>query len=127
MTMLAIPTGRPGRSGVVEGGKADMVVVYVDDWRRSTGEGRRARRWSHLFADRGSELDRFGRRLGIPREWRHDGPSGVHYDLTDAMRPLAVKLGAVEIRLGSSKWRAVVRQARRTATRSCGSRPGRVA
>lgn len=53
----------------------------------------------HLVADELDELHAFASRIGMKREW-FQGPekaSTPHYDLTEARRKRAVKLGAVEL------------------------------
>ena len=61
-------------------------------------------RWSHLLADDPDELHEFAVRLGLRRSWfqercsvcRGDCPHW-HYDVTDAKRTEALRLGAVGI------------------------------
>ena len=70
--------------------------IYVDElvWES------RGRMWCHLLADSAEELHGFAVRLGLPRSSFHSRPGRPwrdHYDVPDAVRPLAVRLGAAEI------------------------------
>ncbi len=57
----------------------------------------RYRKSCHLFTDGNvAELHEFAERLGLRREWFQDRPRLPHYDLTEAKRRQAIKLGAVE-------------------------------
>ncbi len=86
------------------------MTVYVDDavtlWR--------GRRWAHLMADTLDELDAMAARLGLPRRALQDKRSGVHYDLDEALREQALRLGAVAIsrHRDREQVRAVIRTAR---------------
>ncbi|MFE6508068.1 DUF4031 domain-containing protein [Nocardioides sp. NPDC057764] len=74
------------------------MTVYVDDMRSLARVGRVTGRWSHLFADTHDELERFARSLGLAPAWiQHPGTHREHYDLTEAKRAQAVRLGAHEI------------------------------
>jgi hypothetical protein len=84
------------------------VTVYVDDYRMPARVGRISARWSHLTADTPDELHEFAARLGQRRSWFQDrckrpcSPAGqpcphFHYDVVDAKRTLALRLGAVPI------------------------------
>lgn len=70
------------------------MTVYVDDMCRPVRVGRIPGRWSHLFADERDELHEFAVRLGLKRSWFQDHPTRWHYDVTDAVRAHALKLGA---------------------------------
>jgi len=70
------------------------MAIYVDElvWES------RGRMWCHLLADSRDELHRFARDL--PSSSFHARPARPwrdHYDLTEAARRQAVKLGAIEI------------------------------
>ena len=72
------------------------MAVYVDElvWES------RGRMWCHLLSDSAEELHRFAVRLGLPRSAFHARPGRPwrdHYDVPDALRPRAVRLGAREI------------------------------
>ena len=84
------------------------MAVYVDEliaWpqppkpgaERFFGNGKES---CHLLTD-GSldELHRFAEQLGLRRDWfqREIDPRLGHYDLTPALRALAVQMGAVEM------------------------------
>jgi len=74
------------------------VTVYVDNMRRPARVGRLNARWSHLLADTPAELAEFAARMGLNPQWiQHAGTPREHYDLTDARRAEAIRLGAVEI------------------------------
>jgi len=86
------------------------VTVYVDDavtlWRD--------RRWAHLMADTLDELHAFAARLGLPRRAFQDKTSGAHYDVDEALREQALRLGAVAISRHRDRElvRAVIRNAK---------------
>ena len=69
------------------------MACYVDkpewEWR--------GKMWCHLLADNLSELHAFARQLGLKREWFQSPPKSryPHYDLTAAMREVALSLGAL--------------------------------
>lgn len=66
----------------------------------------RQRRWCHMASDASlDELHAFARLLGLPAEAFQDNPkrNHPHYDLDEALRAEAVRLGAVEV---SSKYLA---------------------
>jgi hypothetical protein len=96
------------------------VAVYVDDavwpWR--------GKRWAHLMADSLDELHEFAQRLGLRRNWFQDRASGAHYDITDAKREMALRIGAVPLSRDDVKlYQAVLQNARRQASILRGSRP----
>lgn len=104
------------------------MTVYVDNARIPARAGRTTARWSHLTADTPDELHAFAARFGMRRVWyrqqckRPCAPEGQscphwHYDVTDARRADAVRLGAVEIDL--SQMGDLIR-ARRAAARQGG-------
>jgi uncharacterized protein DUF4031 len=98
------------------------MSVYVDDARIPARVGRLLGRWSHLTADTPAELHAFAVRLGLRRGWFQDRcksrlcprpcPIHWHYDVTDAKRAAAIRLGAVPI-----GWREMgeIMRARRAA------------
>lgn len=72
------------------------MAVYVDElvWES------RGRMWCHLLADDAEELHGFALSLGLPESAFHTRPGRPwrdHYDVPDALRARAVRLGAVEI------------------------------
>ena len=72
------------------------MAVYLDDFRVRW----RGREWSHLTADSGEELHEFAERLGVPRRGFHhnpDRPWKDHYDIPEALREAALRMGAKEI------------------------------
>ncbi len=89
------------------------MAVYVDELRSYATENikeparRYGKQWCHLTADSEEELHAFAARLGLRREWYQPGPPNrrpwhwflSHYDLTPNKRALAVRQGAVEVRL----------------------------
>lgn len=74
------------------------MTVYVDDYRHTATVGRLTGRWSHLLADDRAELDAFAARIGLRPAWiQRAGTPREHYDVTDRLRDLAIRLGAVPI------------------------------
>jgi hypothetical protein len=76
------------------------MAVYVDDMRRQAkvGRCRPNARWSHLMADTPEELAEFAGRLGLDPSWlQHPGTHREHYDVTDARRAEALRMGAQHI------------------------------
>lgn len=74
------------------------MAVYVDDMRRTATVRGLTRRWSHLVADNPRELRDFARRLGLSPLWvQKMGTPTEHFDVTDAMRDKAIRLGAERI------------------------------
>lgn len=69
-------------------------MVYVDRLRESNWRYK----WScHLFADTNGELHRFAKMLGLKRKYFQDRLRFPHYDLSEAKRRQAVRLGAKEV------------------------------
>lgn len=65
-------------------------IVYTPKWKYPYG--------CHLFADTIEELHLFAKQLGLKQNWFQK--QGLpHYDLTINKRKLAVKLGAIEVKL----------------------------
>ncbi|WP_431050049.1 DUF4031 domain-containing protein [Xanthomonas oryzae] len=96
------------------------MAVYVDDavWPC------RGKQWAHLMADSLDELHEFAQRLGLRRNWFQDRASGAHYDITDAKREMALRIGAVPLSRDDVKlYQAVLQNARRQASILRGSRP----
>jgi hypothetical protein len=94
------------------------MTVYVDDMRMPALVGHVQARWSHLTADTDEELHAFAARLGLRREWFQPNtrrPEANHYDVTDALRDEAIRLGAVAetIRDGARRRRAASEARRR--------------
>ena len=90
------------------------MSVYVDhafafgDWGRWSGGG-------HLQADTLEELHAFARSMGLRPEWLQSKPArpeNDHYDLTQAGRERALKLGAIaEDRRAGTRRRQAIRRA----------------
>ena len=86
------------------------MSVYVDDavtlWR--------GQRWAHLMADTLDELHAMAARLGMPRRAFQDKRSGAHYDVNEALREEALRLGAIAIsrHRDREQVRAIIRIAR---------------
>ena len=60
-----------------------------------------SRQWCHLVAE-GNDLESlhaFASRIGCRRSWFQDRPGFPHYDLTPGHRAVAVREGAVDIKL----------------------------
>jgi Protein of unknown function (DUF4031) len=90
------------------------VAVYVDDFRVPW----RGRRWCHLTADSEEELHVFAGRLGIPQRGFHHDPARpwkAHYDIPEAVREEALRLGARPI---TRREAARMQRERRTASRA---------
>lgn len=88
------------------------MSVYVDDYRVPARVGHISAHWSHLMADTRPELLAFADRLGLNHAWVQDKASGVHFDVTDAKRTEALRLGAIPIECGSEQWSHVLDEAR---------------
>lgn len=90
-------------------------MVYVDNMQMSATvrNGTTGRdvsgSWSHLTADTDDELHAFAARLGLKRAYHQAAPlhSRSHYDVTKRVRALAIKLGAVAVRVGCEPWRGL--------------------
>lgn len=67
------------------------MSVYVDDYRVKF----RGMIMSHMTADTIEELHQMADKIGLKRSWFQDG-STPHYDVSESMRKLALKNGAVE-------------------------------
>lgn len=69
------------------------MTVHVDDAIHSW----RGRLWAHLFCSDLDELHAFAARLGLSRGWFQRPPkaSWPHYDVTEAKRLEAIRIGAV--------------------------------
>lgn len=69
------------------------MTVYVDDMKADfTPRHRPGRTYvmSHMIADTEEELHAMAAKIGVLRKWYH----GDHYDITQAERALAIKVGA---------------------------------
>jgi hypothetical protein len=68
-------------------------MIYVDrpihPWK--------GKKWCHLVADDLQELHDFATKLGLKREWFQSHRIQPHYDITEAKREQAIKLGAIAI------------------------------
>lgn len=74
------------------------MVVYVDDMRRTATVRGMTRRWSHLVADSSAELRAFAVEIGLSLSWvQRPGSYREHFDVTDAMRAVALRHGAVAV------------------------------
>jgi hypothetical protein len=97
------------------------VSVYVDH-AFAQGEWGRWRGGGHLQADTLAELHEFAGRLGLRREWfqsKPGRPDKDHYDLTEAARERAVRLGAVsEDRAAATRRRRAIRAGQRLSVSS---------
>lgn len=74
------------------------MSVYVDDlqptlknqqWKYNKG--------CHLFADSEYELLKFADKMGLKRSWIQRNKRLIHFDLTENMRKLAIKMGAMPV------------------------------
>lgn len=75
------------------------MSCYVDTVRAYPDAGLRYTDFCHLLADEREELHDMADQLGIPRRIFQDHPWRWHYDLPAHLRPKAVELGAIEIKL----------------------------
>ena len=85
-------------SGVQQGrfgGDAKSPRVFVDDMGAPYGR----MRMFHMIADTDEALHAMADAIGVARKWGQspEKTSGSHYDVCQAKRALAVKLGAIEI------------------------------
>ncbi|MFD1558296.1 DUF4031 domain-containing protein [Paraburkholderia silviterrae] len=70
------------------------MTVYVDQMRAKYGR----MLMCHMVADSDDELHEMAAKIGVARKWHQKpGTPHSHYDVCQAMRVRAVKLGAVEI------------------------------
>lgn len=89
------------------------MSVYVDDMRMEATVGRLKRRWSHMMADSSEELLAMARKLRLDPDWiQYPGTWKEHFDVTDAKRYQAIKLGAISITTGGPEWVALVERQR---------------
>lgn len=67
------------------------MAIYVDNacisWR--------GLQWCHMLADSLDELHIFASELGLGRQWFHRTASYPHYDITVAVRDIALQNGAL--------------------------------
>lgn len=87
------------------------MTVYVDNFRVLATVGRLTAFWSHLTADTPGELNDFAESIGLKTTWfqakckwpKCPTINGIcrhyHYDVTDFMRLVAIKHGALTISL----------------------------
>jgi hypothetical protein len=73
------------------------MPVYVDDMKAQFRYRGRVYIMSHMMADTLAELHTMADTIGLPRKYLQDVPSGVHYDITQAKRALAITAGAIQI------------------------------
>jgi hypothetical protein len=74
------------------------MAVYLDDARIPAQVGRIRGVWSHLTADTDAELHELAGQLGLRRSWFQVSatrPEANHYDVVEAKRADALRLGAV--------------------------------
>lgn len=93
------------------------MTIYVDDARipAEVPNGRYVHRgiWCHLMSDTSAaELCDFAESIGLKLSWLQDKPSGVHFDVNEHRRAMAVRHGAVELETRSEEWTRVVQAAR---------------
>jgi hypothetical protein len=70
------------------------MTVYVDE----SAFPFRGQLYCHMATDGDlEELHQMADQIGMPRIWFQDKPGHPHYDLSPAMRALAVQYGAVEV------------------------------
>lgn len=81
------------------------MTVYVDNMNMQAKVGRLNAVWCHMWADTEEELHAFAARLGMRRGWFQGPPQHTiwHYDITAPKRRLAVRLGAVEVDMYSTR------------------------
>ena len=75
------------------------MSCYVDTVRAYPDAGLRYTDFCHLLADEREELHQMADQLGVPRRIFQDHPWRWHYDLPAHLRPKAVALGAIEVKL----------------------------
>lgn len=78
------------------------MTVYVDNAAIFAKVGRYNTTWFHLWADTENELHEFALKLGLRRSYFQGPPKHRiwHYDITASKRPLAIRLGAIEVEAG---------------------------
>lgn len=90
-------------------------VVFVDNMRTGatvkndvTGKNVSGS-WSHLTADTDEELHKFAHMIGLRRDYHQPSPpsSRSHYDVTETKRRVAIRLGAIAVRIGYEPWRGL--------------------
>ena len=73
------------------------MSVYVDSMRAKLGR----MTMCHMVADSTEELLVMAEQIGVNRKWLQDaGTHREHFDIALSKRSLAVKYGAVEVRVG---------------------------
>lgn len=74
------------------------MTVYVDDAQIGAKVGRFDSTWSHLMADSVEELIEFAtKQLGFKAKWLQNKRSGMHFDVTEPKRQMALRKGAVSL------------------------------
>jgi len=69
------------------------MAVYVDNYRVPYGR----MRMSHMMADTEAELHAMADAIGVARRWYQLDTSWPHYDVCEAKRQHAIRLGAREL------------------------------
>lgn len=104
------------------------MPVYCDNMRTSatvfnklTGQNVTGQ-FSHLTADTDEELHAFAENIGLRREYHQPSPphSRSHYDVTEGKRRLAIKRGAIAVRIGFEPWRGLGQRRTRESYRQDG-------
>lgn len=109
----AVAAARESTAFFSAGTQGRAMAVYVDECRVPW----RGDKWSHLIADTTEELHAFAGLLGLDRRRFHHNPTRPwkdHYDVPEAKRRQAIRLGAKPI---SSEEAARMLRARRLALR----------
>ena len=83
------------------------MTIYIDDIKNYSIIKSKAKRfgvnWCHLWTDNNvEELHKFAKNIGLKKEWFQNKINFPHYDLIPSKRKLAIKHGAVYIKL--SEW-----------------------
>jgi len=69
-------------------------VIFVDQLRSYKTKVR----WCHMMTNGDiDELHKFAVKIGLKRHWFQNHPLHPHYDVTEAMRVMAVKAGAFPV------------------------------
>jgi hypothetical protein len=95
----------------------NQMTIYVDDAFIQASVPHLGRmvtsQWCHMLSDTTrEELIAFAVSIGLRKSWLQDKPSGVHFDVTEGKRRLAVVRGAIEISYRTDEWKRVTAIAR---------------